>query len=791
MPPKYIKKPQTIKTEHPNAKYLIIVESPSKCAKIEHFLGEDYCCIASKGHLRHIEGLKSIDTKNNYEPRFSILEEKEDHINKMKPVIAKFSKQNIIIATDDDREGEAIAWHICMLFDLSVETTRRILFHEITKVAIMKAIQNPTKINMHLVRAQHARQVLDIIVGYKISPFLWKYLYNNKANSLSAGRCQTPALRLVYENEKEKQKIGALELSYKTTGHFFSKNIIFTLNNEMKTEEQVLDFMEKSRTYNHKLRTLAPRPTTKSPPKPFHTSNLLQTASSILHMSPKETMSLCQILYQTGYITYMRTESSQYSKTFLECVNKYVVKEFGKPEYLGDFSKLENKDSNNPHEAIRVTQLEVRNVASDDNPRLSTLYKLIWKNTVESCMATAKYVETDVSISAPNESEYRYTIETPTFLGWKKVNEKKDAQFEENQNENAGLELYFKSIEQSKQNCQINRVESIIIGKNKHKHYTEASLINKLEALGIGRPSTFASIIETIQERGYVKKMDVEGEKIQCKEFTFMDNKIIETIKERTFENEKGKLVVQSIGIITVEFLVSHFESIFSYEYTKQMEEKLDTITLGNVEWSTICKECDEEIKKISKPITNIVKQTYTIEKGYEFIFEKYGPAIKRTLDNGDVEYLPVKKELRIDLENLKGGKYTLEDLLEINNKHIGEYEGLPIFIKTGRYGPYAEWGDRKESIKAIEKPIDTITIEEITKYLENKTQRVDKNVLRVLNEEFSVRKGKYGPYVFYKRIGTTKPEFLNIKKFNEGFFACEAETLIRWLIDTYKLPNQ
>jgi DNA topoisomerase-1 len=791
MPHKYSKKPQTIKTEHPNAKYLVIVESPSKCAKIEHFLGLDYCCIASKGHLRHIEGLKSIDTKNNYEPRFSILEEKQDHVTKMKPIVAKFAKQNIILATDDDREGEAIAWHICMLFDLPVETTRRILFHEITKVAIIKAIENPTKINMDLVKAQHSRQVLDIIVGYKVSPFLWKYLYNNKENSLSAGRCQTPALRLVYENEKEKEKIGALELSYKTTGTFFSKNIVFTLNNELKNQEQVLDFMEKSRTWNHKLRTLKPKPTTKGAPKPFHTSNLLQTASSVLHMSPKETMSLCQNLYQAGYITYMRTESSQYSKTFLEQVNKYILKEFKKPEYLGDFNKLENKDSTNPHEAIRVTQLEIRNVASDENQRLSTLYKLIWRNTLESCMATAKYLETDIIISAPTEYEYKYTIETPTFLGWKKVNEKKDSQLEENQSENNGLDMYFKTIENSKQNCQLNKVESVIVGRNKHKHYTEASLIHKLETLGIGRPSTFASIVDTIQERGYVKKMDVEGEKIQCKEFTLMDNKIIETIKERTFDNEKGKLLIQPIGIITIEFLINYFESMFSYEYTKQMEDKLDTISMGNMEWSLICKECDEEIKNISKPITKLAKQTYSIETGYELLFERYGPVIKHTLEKEEIEYLPVKKEVRIDLDKLKEGGYTLEDLIEINNKKMGEYEGKEIYLKTGRYGHYVEWGDKKESIKGIEKPIELLTIEDIKLYLESKTQKVDKNILRVLNKDFSVRKGKFGAYVFYKRTDMAKPEFLNIKKFPEGFFACEAETLIEWLIDTYNLPNQ
>jgi DNA topoisomerase-1 len=789
MKSKYIRKKHTVSTSHNNAKYLIIVESPSKCAKIEHFLGEDYCCIASKGHLRHIEGLKSIDTKNNYETNFSIIEEKKEHLNAMRPIVNKFEKENIILASDDDREGEAIAWHICVLFDLPIETTKRIIFHEVTKQAILKAVESPTKINMHLVKAQHARQVLDIIVGYKISPFLWKYLYNNKSNSLSAGRCQTPALRLVYENEKE--KTGGLDFTYKTIGNFFSKNVNFTLNVEMKTPDEVLDFMEKSKDFNHILKMSSPKNSSRGPPKPFHTSNLLQTASNNLSMSPKETMNLCQTLYQNGYITYMRTESSKYSNIFLEQVHKFILKEYSSESYIGDLNKLENKDSSNPHEAIRVTQLEFKNIGSDDNPRLSSLYKLIWRNTIESCMAAAKYLETDVIISAPKDYNYTYTIETPVFLGWKKINEKKE--ITQDQNETIGLDLYFKSIENSKKTCTLNKLESSIIGRNKHKHYTEASLINKLEALGIGRPSTFASIVETIQERGYVKKTDITGTVIKCKEYILVNNKIEETTKDRTFDNEKGKLVIQPVGTLTIEFLLNNFQEMFSYEYTKLMEEKLDIISLGKseTEWSMICKECNDEIKRISKPITNVGKQTYTLEEGYEFLFEKFGPVIKKLGENGAVEYLPVKKDITVDLEKLKENKYALEELLEINNKELGEYNGKKLFIKSGRYGHYVEWGDNKESLKNINIPIDELTISDVKNYLESNLKKQDNNVLRILNNDMSVRKGKFGPYVFYKRPDMVKPQFLNIKKFPEGFFACHEDTLISWLINTYNLPSQ
>ena len=282
------------------AKYLIIVESPSKCAKIESYLGINYCCIASKGHFRGIDGLRAIDTKITFEPKFTEIPEKKDHISFMRRTISKFSKDKIILATDDDREGEAIAWHICDLFGLPVETTPRIIFHEVTKSALQNAIKSPTIINLKLVKAQHARQVLDIIVGYKVSPMLWKYLYNNNSNSLSAGRCQTPALRLVYDNHMEKMNKGNLDAYYKTTGTFFDRELKFELDTEFKTRTEIIHYLKQSIRFNHILSIHKTRETEKSPPKPFHTSRLLQVASNILHISPNETMRLCQQLYENA-----------------------------------------------------------------------------------------------------------------------------------------------------------------------------------------------------------------------------------------------------------------------------------------------------------------------------------------------------------------------------------------------------------------------------------------------------------------------------------------------------------
>lgn len=823
MPPKkFFKKGSFPKTTKPkkepiinlNAKYLLIVESPSKCSKIEGFLGSEYCCIASKGHIRTIEGLKSIDTKNTFEPKFSIIDEKKSHIEFMRSVISRFSKSNIILASDDDREGEAIAWHICEVFELPIQTTKRIIFHEITKTAIINAVQNPTIINMNLVHAQHARQVLDMIVGYKISPYLWRYLYFNKSNSLSAGRCQTPALRLVYDNNINKKT--DLETKYKTIGNFTSNNVIMNLNYEFETQEQILGFLTQSKTFEHNITVGSTKKTIKQPPKPLNTSKLLQLANNVLHISPKETMSICQTLYQNGHITYMRTDSTKYSKDFLNKAEDYIVKQWKTPDYVGKLDKIEQKDINNPHEAIRVTHINMPYLSDCENSRMSSLYRLLWRNSVESCMSEALYNSTEIKVSAPLDKHYLYNIEIPVFLGWKIVKEKKDVDCEkyghdtdneksyktpqkgvknhtEKQNNPSSLLMFFQSLEKSGKPIQYNYLESNVVVRNKHQHYTEASLINKLEELGIGRPSTFATLIETIQERGYVKRMDIEGEKVKCTEYKLRNdgfNGIIETKEEeKIFGNEKNKLVIQPLGVITIDFLLKYFQQLFSYDYTKQMEDNLDYVSSGEEnDWAKLCKNCYNEIKELSKELTTLAKQVYPIDDTHDYIFEKFGPVIRNKLKDGTFEYKQAKKDMKIDFEKLKNREYTLDELYEIKNDCLGKYEDEDIFIKNGKYGLYVEWGEKKESIKKIEKPIDEITLQDVIDYLgTDKTQR-NKSVLRIITPELSIRKGKFGAYAFYQREDMHKPEFYNIKKFPEGFISCDQNVLIDWLKETYKI---
>ena len=803
MPPKFKKfikksatvyKQSTISTEVTSASYLVIVESPSKCAKIESYLGSDYRCIASKGHIRELIGLKSIDIKNNYQPTFTIIPEKADHVNKMREIISYFPKQNVILASDDDREGEGIAWHICEVFKLPVSTTKRIVFHEITQSAIQSAIREPKTIDVNLVHAQHARQILDILVGFKISPHLWKHVQNGKTNALSAGRCQTPALRLVYDNMKEREASG-MEMRYKTLGYFTSQNLEFHLGHEFEEEDQMEQFLNQSVAHKHIMEIGAEKTVTKSAPKPFNTSRLLQVASNQLRTSPKQTMQLCQTLYQSGLITYMRTDSTKYAGAFLDIVRKYITTSYGGDEYIGDLNAIENKDKSNPHEGIRVTDIRITEYPHECKGREAAMYKLIWRNTLESCMSDAKCMSTTVSISAPGieKSEekgrkktsifYTHIIEIPTFLGWKKISDKMP-----DQSELTSRKMFVKGYHGKE--VKYNRIESSVVVRNKTSYYTEASLIQSLEKLGIGRPSTFATLVDTIQDRGYVKCTDVVGEARKCVEFTLRVNEILDKrILEKTFGNEKDKLVIQPVGILCIEFLVKHFEELFSYDYTKNMEEKLDEIA-SQIEdantWYDVCSQCVSEIDKLSKPVSKLTKEIYRIDDTHEVVFSQFGPSIKETAGDGAVSFHAMKKS-KLVLDKLRAGEYSVDDLVEIKNSVLGEYEGQVLKLKTGKYGPYVEWGENRENIRDWKRPLDELTLSDVIELIESKKQTSKSTgILRNLGGAMSLRTGKFGPYVFYKTEKMKTPKFFPLKKCPHPYDTCTEADLVSWVTDTF-----
>ena len=775
----YTKKPETKNVS--NAKYLVIVESPSKCSKIEEYLGADYACIASLGHIRHIKGLKSINAKLNYEITFDFIKEKEYHINQMRDVIKQFETTNILLGSDDDREGEAIAWHVCEVFNLPVETTKRIIFNEITKTALINAVNNPTVINMNLVYAQQARQVLDLMVGYKISPFLWSYLYRDKENSLSAGRCQTPALRLIYENEM-KQRDATCEQTYSINGLFYEREHSFIIPTPLKTIKDCKAFLNESKTFEHKMSIGKDSSHSRSPPKPFSTSKLLQSTNQLLSMSPHETMSICQQLYQSGFITYMRTESNTYSKTFLDKMKNYLHKYYPNDEDCipSSWNHIEHNKSIHPHEAIRVTDLNITKIETS-NTRLMSVYRLIRKNTIESCMTDYKYNCCKIFLTAPMSLQYEHSIEIPTQLGWKVYSEPDplcDLQHKA-QSRVMRFQSYANSI------APYVKITATAQFKKTGSYYSEASLIHKLEELGIGRPSTFASIVQTIQERKYVERGDIPGTNVNVTDFILEKDNIQETTSVKVIGKEKNKLKITEIGLLVLPFLTEYFEKLFSYDYTGYMETKLDEIVNGSQKhWYDLCKECETEIKASSSPIKKIEKKFFPLEENYDIVFERYGPSIRHHLEDGSIEFLNIKKEYSITLDGVENNKYNLKDIIDTPSGCIGMWENEEVFIKEGRFGMYLQYGETRKPLKHIQKQKDEVTWEDILPTLENKQS--DPNVLRKYNDSTSLRKGKFGPYIFYQTMSMNKPSFFNIKKYKGDCFHDDVETVLEWVDKTY-----
>ena len=749
---------------------LVIVESPSKCKKIESYLGSGYKCVASFGHICEFkDGLKSID--KNYNPTFKICKEKMKYVNNIKKLVKK--AKEVIIATDDDREGEAIGWHLCKVLKLDVKTTKRIIFHEITKKAIQAAIKNPTIINMKMVEAQQSRQMLDLIVGFKISPLLWANI--NRAKGLSAGRCQSPALRLIYENQKEIDDLKQVFI-YNVSGYFTDKNLEFKLNHQYNHEDSMCDFLADSFEQEHKYSVSKPKISIKKSPLPFTTSSLQQKASNELRFSPKQTMQLAQILYENGFITYMRTDSVIYSKEFLKKTEKFIIKTYGEKYYHFQEKKSKKmKNAQEAHEAIRPTDIEREKLPKTIAPRAVKLYNLIRRNTLESCMADAKLNVIEAKITAPEKHFYKYRTELVIFPGWLIVN---------GYDKTNPIYDYLLTIENgtildySKIYCKCSL-------KNGKLHYTEAALVKKLEKLGIGRPSTFSSIISKIQERKYVEKKNIEGKVKKCNDFELIggEEEINEIGLERTFAAEKNKLLITPVGIIVMDFLLKSFDSLFNYKYTSEMEKNLDLVSQGQMDYKKVCKSCDDEINVLSKDIKKTYggdNSLYKFDEHHSWMVAKYGPVVKQTI-NGETKWLKVKKDLT--LEQVK--KMKLEDVLLPKNqtssgaKELGEYKGEMVYLREGKYGHYLNHDKKNYSAKNQE----NITLEEAIEIIEGR-KSANPSVLKVLSKDITIRKGKYGPYIFYKSEGMTKPRFLKLKDLE--WKTMTNKGILKWISDEY-----
>jgi DNA topoisomerase I len=792
---------------------LVIVESPAKCKKIESYLGPGYKVIASFGHLRNISGLEAIDIDNDFQTKYSVIQEdlKLKQIEKIRSEISKSFE--VIIATDDDREGEAIGWHICDLFGLPITTTKRIIFHEITEHAIQSAISHPKLINMDLVQAQQSRQILDLLVGFTISPILWNCVSKTHNSSLSAGRCQTPALRLIYDNFLD-IKSSPGKIVYNTVGYFTNLNLVFDLNKQFSTNNEVTDFLEKCKSWDFLCSTTSPKKVIKKSPEPLTTSSLQQLASNELHLSPKETMKYAQQLYEGGYITYMRTDSKKYSQEFVDNVKKFirglhgdqyisqtidnlVVGQKEKEESVKKVKKTvaEKKGIPTPqeaHEAIRPVNINMRTLSIEEStidlhPKTIRLYHLIWKRTLESCMPSAQYNSVSAKIPAPNETEFVYKTEQPIFLGWQIIEPAKN-----NNNDNN-----YQYITTLKQNISMNskKIDAKFTMNDLKSHYTEARLVQLLEEKGIGRPSTFASLVDKIQERKYVEKQNITGKEIECSDYSLVENTISETISKREFGNEKNKLVIQPLGVIVIEFLIINFDSFFNYDYTKEMEDCLDLIATGQTKWNNLCDKCHKELTDVMRDVKDLKKFSIEIDKQHTLIIGKHGPVVKcvNSKNPKKATFLPVKKNL--DLEAIKHiPNLSLEDVIDsniTNSNAIGKYKGQDLFIKKGKYGVYAQWGKETKSLKEefSSVPIDKIEYIDIIRFLDKDTildPSKPVGLVRELNYHLSIRSGKYGDYIFYKKPRAKKPEFLKLNGFDSDYKKCDKVLILNWIKQTY-----
>ena len=757
---------------------LLIVESPAKCNKIESYLGAGYKAIASYGHIQELNGLKSVDIQNGYKPSYNHIMMKEKQIKKIREAINKSSE--VLIATDDDREGEGIGWHICQVFNLPVQTTKRIIFHEVTKEALTNAVNNPILVNMNVVFAQQGRQVLDLLVGYKISPLLWKHIARNSKVGLSAGRCQTPALRLIYDNQKEIDESPGKKV-YNITGNFTKNNLTYALNKTFEnSEKDVEKFLEESVNFQHKISCSETKDVTKNPPIPFSTSGLQQKSSNELHITPKETMSICQKLYESGLITYMRTDSLHYAPEFIEKINKTIKEKYGEDFILKqENKKLKKKKKDNAqeaHESIRPTNIEKEKIDETFTAKEKKMYQLIWTNTMESCMSPAIFKSITSQITAPQNANYKYSSEKCKFLGWKIVKGSEDGEFYE-----FILKLKKNSI------VEYNKIFGKLTMKDIKSHYNEAKLVQLLEQNGIGRPSTFSSLVEKIQEREYVKKQNVKGKKITCIDFELEKNQITEKKEEKEFGNEKNKLVIQPVGTLVLDFCIKHFDDIFNYDYTKNMENDLDKIANGEKTYLNLCTECDKNLTHCMKDLKSDVKNIIEIDENHIFMIGKYGPVIKYEKD-GETEFYPVKPD--IDIEKIKSKELSLQEIKDEKGKTniLGKYENEDLILKKGKFGLYVTWGDNKKSLQGINIPFDEVDYEKVVKFINLPKNESNQNILRVINDNLTIRKGKFGNYIFYKTPQMKKPQFLKLNKCPHDYLNCDLNVLNEWIVETHSI---
>jgi DNA topoisomerase-1 len=736
-------------------KNLVIVESPAKAKTIEKFLGKDFIVKSCYGHIRDLaKGDNAIDIKNNFTPIYEVSDDKKAIVSELK----KLSKQaeRVWLASDEDREGEAISWHLYEVLGLTDDKTRRIVFHEITKPAIMRAIENPRKIDKSLVDAQQARRVLDRLVGFELSPVLWKKIKGN----LSAGRVQSVAVRLIVERERE---INSFEYSsaFRITAQFSvgGKPLEAELSKRFINEQDARAFLEKCVAANFIIESLEVKPAEKSPAPPFTTSTLQQEASRKLGFSVSTTMSIAQKLYENGLITYMRTDSVNLSELAIEAAEKHIIDTYGKPYSKPTRYSTKSSSAQEAHEAIRPTYFETTSVEGSSQEK--RLYDLIYKRAIASQMSKAQIERTiaGIGISTVNE-KLTATGEVLKFDGFLKVYLEST---DDEQDENNSKMLPPLSIGEILNLIQMDATEKFT---RPAPRYTEASLVKKLEELGIGRPSTYAPTISTIQKRGYIIKEDREGKEREFVQIQLKNGTIQRDSKKEKYASEKSKLFPSDIGMIVTDFLSKHFEHIMDYNFTASVEKEFDEIAQGQMKWNKMIESFYTPFhKEVEKTTETAERQSGERTLGIDpttgkQVYAKvgrFGPYVQ--LGEASEEEKPQYGKLRPGqlIENI-----TLDEALELFKlpRVLGVFEGKEIKANMGRFGPYILHDNKFVSIP---KPDDAWTIDEqkAIELIESK-RVIDANRIAKLfaeDEELKILNGRWGAYIAYGKDNYKLPK--------------------------------
>jgi DNA topoisomerase-1 len=731
------------------AKNLLIVESPAKAKTIEKILGDEFEVKSCYGHIRDLEKEEmGIDIKNNYTPRYIVPEDKEKVVKELKSIAKKANE--VWLATDEDREGEAISWHLCEVLGLDPKTTKRIVFHEITKPAIRKAVQNPRTVDMNLVNAQQARRVLDRIVGFELSPVLWRKM--SMKNNLSAGRVQSVAVRLIAEREREINaftpvssfKIEALFTAKDSSG----KNVTFGAEGKKYSgAEDAEAFLRSCIGAKYTVSDIQVKPAKKSPAAPFTTSTLQQEASRKLGYSVSRTMLLAQKLYESGKITYMRTDSVNLSETAMEDIRNQITSQYGKEYYQERRFKNKNESAQEAHEAIRPTYMENTTVEDADCRKL---YDLIWKRTMACQMADAELEKTIAKINiSTNNEELTASGEVLKFDGFLKVyREGRDDEDEEEQQDGMLPPLTVS------QQLPLKEMRAVERFTRPQPRYTEASLVKKLEELGIGRPSTYAPTISTILKRGYVEKRDKEPIKRDFRIFVLNNGEIKKLTEQENTGAEKAKLFPTDLGLVVTDFLKQYFDDIMDYGFTARIEEEFDHVAAGKLKWNSMIDDFYIPFKKdVEKTIETAERIKGERELGIDpqtgkkvvARMGRYGPMVQ--IGSVDDEEKPQFAKLKTgqSIETI-----TFEEAMELFKlpRTLGQFEEKDVVVNIGRFGPYIAHDGKFYSLGKEFDPY-TITLEEAIPIVVEKREAKEKRTIKVFEKEkIQVLRGPYGPYI-------------------------------------------